>query len=649
MRYVIPLTVPAIMFFAFLAQATASDGQTGRYRLAQVRFTGIQGISKTKLARTLVAQTPPRWRFWADKTVVTEADLKDDLLRIQQFYRGKGYYHTKSSYQIEPVEAAQPDHPEGTVRQAEASAEVSEDIPPHTVVVTYKIDEGPPAIIEHVEMTIKDTDEAPYDLSREDLYVQTAVEVGDIFQVETYNETKRVLLRHLGNTGYPMAKVEGLVKVYTNENKAHISLHLTPGPRCRFGRLFISGNDAYVETAIIEQAMTFKEGEIYSAKKLETSQRNLFNLSIFSVARVSPETLGRDTAKVPIRVQVKPRDRQKVRLGVGYGSEDGVRLKGAWTYRNPSGWADRISLSAKRSDLLRTVQGEYDIPYFLDPKNTFSARAGFEQELLETYENRKTFGNATVTRYLYENWTATLGYNLEANDLREVDITDSEASILGISEENYFIASLESGIIRSTTNSLINPSSGSVSSLHVEAASDLLGSEVSFFKPTFRLTKYQSISANLVAAGRIRLRAIQETEGTRNIPIFKRLFLGGSNSVRGYGYQKLGPVDETGTPLGGLSAIDANLELRYPIFGKFSGVVFLDAGLVDPTAFRYELGDMRYSCGLGLRYHTVIGPIRVDFGYKLNPPSKRDFGKSENPDEAVEDRWKIHLSVGQAF
>lgn len=647
----IPYTVAVLLLLVVFSPVTpptpgtwaAVVRGTDTYRLEAVKLEGVQQVSKRELERRLVARTPPAWRFWEEKTVVTRQDPESDILRIQQFYRSMGYYHTTCSYQIttETDQTAATAGDGGTTNSGETA------IPRATL--TYTIVEGPPVTIEQIDLTIMETAQPAFRISRETLYEQMPLQVGRIFVVESFNETKRWLLRYLGDRGYPLAEMESQARVNTSRNTAYISLDLKPGPPCRFGGLSVSGNERYVKQAIIEQALTFERGDIFSRKKLDTSQRNLFNLDIFSVARITPGEPERGTTEVPIRIQVKPRKRQKVLAGLGYGTEDGVRVKGGWTYRNLSGWADRISVTAKRSDLVRGIQAEYDLPYFLDPKNAFSASIGFEEEILETYENRQTSGRTTVTRYLSENWTAELGYDLEINDVEVLDITFQEASQLGASEGDYFISAVEPGITRHTADSEIDPTKGSICSLYMEAASGLLASEVSYLKPTLRMTKYHRLLAGIVAAGRLRLRAIYETEDTEDIPVFKRLFLGGSNSVRGYGYQKLGPVGEDGTPLGGVSALDANIELRFPLYQKFSGVAFVDMGLVDKTSFRYRLDDMRYSCGVGLRYHTIIGPIRADFGYKLNPPSKQAFGESGNPDEAVEDRWKIHLSVGHAF
>jgi outer membrane protein assembly factor BamA len=248
------------------------------------------------------------------------------------------------------------------------------------------------------------------------------------------------------------------------------------------------------------------------------------------------------------------------------------------------------------------------------------------------------FANASFNRKFNKNWTWTAGYNLEVNRIEDLYITDPEEIERIAVDSNYLISSMDSEVVRDTTDSDLYPTKGSLVSVSIELASNIFGSEIDFFKPALELVRYQPITDNILLAGRIGFQTIQEVEDTEDIPIFKRLFLGGSNTVRGYGYQKLGPMDENGKPLGGLTSVNANLELRYPIYNKISGVVFLDMGLLDEESFRQDLSDMRYGCGAGIRYNTIIGPVRVDLGYKLNPPR-----------EEIEDRWMIHFSIGQAF
>ncbi|MEE9193299.1 MAG: BamA/TamA family outer membrane protein, partial [Thermodesulfobacteriota bacterium] len=124
--------------------------------------------------------------------------------------------------------------------------------------------------------------------------------------------------------------------------------------------------------------------------------------------------------------------------------------------------------------------------------------------------------------------------------------------------------------------------------------------------------------------------------GEFDVPIFKRFFAGGSNSVRGFPFQKLGPLDSNEDPLGGNSLLVGNLEVRFPFYADLGGVVFLDYGNVFPDSFSYPLDKLKYAVGTGIRYNTIIGPLRLDFGYALNP----------NPDL---NRFQVWLSVGQAF
>jgi outer membrane protein assembly factor BamA len=337
-------------------------------------------------------------------------------------------------------------------------------------------------------------------------------------------------------------------------------------------------------------------------------------------------------------VQLKPKKSQNFRFGIGYGTEDGLRLKGAWTYRNLWGWAGKTSISAKRSDLIENIQTDYIQPYFLDAQNTLRAKTGFEREKFESYTNRKVFGTAGLERTFMKYWTVAAGYNLEVNNLEEIKITDPE-ELEKLSQQNiYFISSLLGGLVYNSADNALDPKKGSVVALSAEWASDLLGSEINFVRPALELKRYQPVYENFTVAGRVRFETIQ-SDDPASIPIFKRLFLGGSDTVRGYDYQKIPPLDDTGNPLGGLSSLNANLELRFPVYRKLTGVIFGDMGLLDPEYLRYDTGEMRYTCGGGIRYNTIVGPLRLDIGYKLNPPES----------EQKVDRWRLHFSIGQAF
>jgi outer membrane translocation and assembly module TamA len=123
-----------------------------------------------------------------------------------------------------------------------------------------------------------------------------------------------------------------------------------------------------------------------------------------------------------------------------------------------------------------------------------------------------------------------------------------------------------------------------------------------------------------------------------NIPIFIRLFSGGARSVKGYPYQKLGPLDSNGKPTGGLTLFEGGVEGRFPIWRKLQGVVFSDFGQLSQSAWTVDFSEILYTIGLGLRYNTLVGPIRVDLGYQLNPPAEADF-----------DRLQLHISIGMTF
>jgi outer membrane protein insertion porin family/translocation and assembly module TamA len=155
---------------------------------------------------------------------------------------------------------------------------------------------------------------------------------------------------------------------------------------------------------------------------------------------------------------------------------------------------------------------------------------------------------------------------------------------------------------------------------------------------------YWPLGGGVIVASRVRLGSISPIGAGSNIPFFKRYFLGGSTSLRGWGRYEVSPLSPGGLPLGGQSLTETSIELRLPLAGQLAGTLFADAGRVGRRSWDFGLQDLLYDVGAGLRYASPIGPLRVDLGYQLTPiEGLRIEGQPERR------RWRIHFSVGEAF
>ncbi|MFZ0611804.1 MAG: BamA/TamA family outer membrane protein [Desulfobacterales bacterium] len=633
-----------------LPVVAAADAVPDRFELAAVTFTGVESVSRSALERTLAAQTPPVWKVWAADPVLSAQDLEDDRLRIQQFYRSNGFYQTVVDLSV-AVSGPAPDRSTGAPasqnqKLAESGQSPAEALP--RVRVTFEIAEGPAVVIDSIDLAI---DGPLKGIERAVLLADTHLETGQVFRVAEYEEAKKNITQSLANRGYPFAEVSGKAVVDPAANQAQLSFRVGPGPLTFFGPTTISQEGTAVSEAVIRRALTYTQGQLYDASKVEASRRNLFRLDVFRIAIIQTgEPPAEDGGSVPMRVQLTARDRQSVRLGIGYGTEDKLRLQVGWTYRNLGGQGGLMTLSARSSAINKSVQLAYDQPSFLDARNHLTARAGNELDEPPAYKNRRIFTDVSLNRMLGSHWFMRTGYSLSFNTEESV-AADSPVSI---PEQQYLdestrISAVGLEIARDTRNDLLNPKSGSLLAAKIGVAPEFLGSELAYYQPAIDARKLLPVFKGIVLAGRVYLETIQGMQGSTFIPAFKRLYLGGSDTVRGYGYQELPPLDRNGDPIGGQSAFNASVELRFPIYDALSGVTFVDSGLLDLDPFRLEFSDMRYTCGVGLRYDTVIGPIRLDFGYKLNPPTGKDIGDFTDPDGIVGDRWRFYVNIGQAF
>jgi outer membrane translocation and assembly module TamA len=179
---------------------------------------------------------------------------------------------------------------------------------------------------------------------------------------------------------------------------------------------------------------------------------------------------------------------------------------------------------------------------------------------------------------------------------------------------------------------------------HVEQAGGLLPGTYNFRSASAEGRHFVTFGRNITLANRVRVGSIvPAADDEANVPFYRRFFLGGSSSIRGWGRFDVSPLSE-GFPIGGLSMLEGSAEVRFPLKGKFGAVAFFDLGNVWRESTHFDLGDLRYAVGPGLRYQTPIGPARLDVGYQLNPIE----GLLING-EPQKRRIRIHFSVGQAF
>jgi outer membrane protein assembly complex protein YaeT len=643
------LMLTAVLFLAIPQLLPAYDEEF-TFKARNVYFSGVKSVETENFSELLTAQSPPFWKIWLPHTVVTLADLEEDLLKIKQYYRSQGYYHTQVSYSmkmIKPASVFRSDMNQQGDFESNALDTLSNQLLDE-YNITFEVKEGAPVVVRNLGINyIPEEEIVDVEKIKEALPIQRQ----QIFRTDDYDDAKTIIKKIMGNNSYPFAEVKGQVQVHLNDNAVDISFDVMPGESYYFGKLTISGHENFMSPIVIQRAMTFRPGEKFSAEKISESRINLFNLNVFQTAAIDTGDPNTADKIVPINVSVKPRKRQGIALGLGYGTEDKLRLQGGWAYRNLTGNADRISIKAKRSDLVENISGEYQYPYFLSARNNLIADSGFEREKSDYYTVRNVYSRVNVYRKLIPNWTSNVGYNLEVNRPEDIKVGYVDEDINDTNDENYRVSSVLVGIERNTLDDDLNPTRGTVLSVSFETAGETIWSEVSYIKPVTEAKFFFPVINDLVLGTRVRFITVQEIYDTEDIPIYRQLFLGGSKTVRGYDYQKLGVIDDNNQMIsvGGQSSFIGSTELRYPFYKDFSGVTFMDMGVMDMDAYRCEFSNMRYTCGMGLRYDTVIGPIQMDVGYKLNPPEKTDADESETSEQPDTDRWRFYFSIGHAF
>ncbi|WAT19082.1 BamA/TamA family outer membrane protein [Aurantiacibacter sp. MUD11] len=445
----------------------------------------------------------------------------------------------------------------------------------------------------------------------------------------------------LGEQGYPFAAVDApSLLVDHDRSEGDITMPVEPGGRYTL-RGVTSNLPDYLSSRHLTRIARWDEGDIYRRSDQFDLRRAILATGLVGSVDLTPvvvqEPQGDTPGVVDIQAELTEAPQRTIAANIGYGTEEGVRVEASWEHRNlfpPEGML-RVRGIAGTQEQLAGITFRKNNFYGRDRILTVDAYASTVD--YDAYDARSIAivgGYERVSTLLFQkdfSWSA--GIELVATE-------ESERAADGtlLARETFYVAALPLFAQLDSSDDLLDPSKGwRLSGRLSPEASENDGVQSFYLRSQLDASYYQSVGENTVLAGRVRVASIPGAPLAAIAPS-RRLYAGGGGSVRGYGYREIGPLNDTGDPLGGRSLVEASVEARIRtglMDGLISVVPFFDAGTVglDPTP---DFETIKYGAGLGVRYDTGFGPLRLDVAFPLNP------GPNDN--------WiAVYVALGQAF
>ncbi|MBA3055526.1 MAG: BamA/TamA family outer membrane protein [Sphingomonadales bacterium] len=447
----------------------------------------------------------------------------------------------------------------------------------------------------------------------------------------------------LGETGYAFAEI-GAPELLVDHKRLEGDLAIPVEPRGKynFGHI-VSQNPRFLSSHHLEDIARFEPGDLYRRTGQEDLKRAILATGLVSSVTVTPREVAPPPApgqpgEVVLDVAVIPGPLRTVAGLAGYESGEGLRLEASWEHRNffPSEGMLRVRGVAGTNEQLLGTTVRWNNFHGRDQVFTLDLTGNTVDR--ESYNARTVGFSATfeklTTLTFQKPWVWSLGLEVLATAERESVVAGQ-----AVPRTTYYIAALPARGAFDYSDNLLDPTRGWRTALRVspEYSKEQGGPTVTYARVQADASAYQPVTGGVVLAERVRVGSIQGA-GLESIAPSRRFYAGGGGSVRGFGYQAIGPRDSAGDPSGGRSLVEFSLEARVDtglLGGAVQLVPFIDAGTVSESATP-TLDGMRYGAGLGLRYKTDFGPLRLDIGTPLNR-------------RAGDGRITVSVALGQAF
>ena len=472
---------------------------------------------------------------------------------------------------------------------------------------------------------------------RGDGSVLPAVDAGDLgspvgaaARADAIVAAEAAAIQRLQATGFPYAETGKRRAVADLETTSlDIDTPIDTGPAAVFGDIRFSGlkdvRERYLRTYV-----PWKQGETFDLRMLRTYQRALLGTDLFETVTVKPPSdPPKGAAPVPLAVEVVLSERpvRTVSAGAQYSTDDGPSVRGGFEHRNLFGENETLALEAEAGLQLQRIGIGYREPQYMRPGQDLLAGLEMLREEDDAFDELSVTATLGLQRRLSADWLVGAGGLLEASQIMDQG-----------NESTAFLAGLPLFAAFDDTNDELDPTEGLRLRLDVVPYAGSFDNQFAGFLALdgTAATYYDLLDdRRYILAGRGRFGSIL-TDDLSTVPQTRRLYAGGGGSVRGFAQRFVGPLDTLNDPTGGLSAVELGAELRARLYGDLGGTLFLEAGSVSEQSFPDLNSGVQVAAGVGFRYYSPAGPIRVDVALPLNP---RD----------ADDAFQLYFSIGQAF
>jgi translocation and assembly module TamA len=435
----------------------------------------------------------------------------------------------------------------------------------------------------------------------------------------------------LHNAGYAFATVSAPFAVADDAtHRLNVTYTIDPGPRVDIGSVSFDGLTR-TDPDFLRRHIALRPGQKYSDTALAGARDSLLGLGVFSSVTPVPAKSA-NQGSVPINFQVVEQKRHAVSLGGAYATDTGIALSASWEDRNVFRKAETLTITATASGLGGTsttapgydLKGVFAKPDYYRRGQTLNVTLEGVKESLTAYNRTAVLASGILSRPITPHITGSYGLSFITESVQQEGTS-----------RDYVLLQVPLALIYDSTDSLLAPTKGFRTTVSITPTKPLAGASGEYFILQASGSTYLAVEHD--ARGILAMRAlVGSIQGASQfqVPPDQRFYAGGTGTVRGYTYQTVGPLFADDNPQGGTGIDAATLEFRQRIFKNFGIVPFVDAGQV--SAGRPFAGSLSVGAGLGARYYTGIGPIRIDFAL----PLKRTAGSSA---------FALYIGLGEAF